>query len=73
MAHPGWASLGQRVCECVQGSGLGRGQAVDSVEGFPEPEEGRRTETEAGGAEAGYRGSGEEEDAGMVAVEAAFA
>lgn len=27
----------------------------------------------AGGAEAGYRGSGEEEDAGMVAVEAAFA
>lgn len=43
------------VCKCVQGNGLGRGQAVDSVEGFLEPEEGM-TEAEAGGAEAGGLG-----------------
>lgn len=41
--------------ECVQSSGPGRGHAVDSMEGFLEPEEGR-TETKPGGAEVGGLG-----------------
>ena len=36
-----WASLGQGVCPCVLGAGPGRGQPVDSAEGFLKPEGGR--------------------------------
>lgn len=53
-----------RVCERVQGGGLGRSWAADSVDSFLQPEEGR-TVAEAEGADTGRLGGGGRERQGL--------